>query len=214
LFSVAEADTNDAKQRILVAGESLFAEFGLQGVTLRQITAQAGVNLAAVNYHYYDKEALCREILTRRIRLINLLRLETLRELESRSPDRPAPLPEVMAAMARPLLLCDSDPAGYNPNSRRLLGRIFTEPLPFAGELMAAEMQPTLTRFGQAIRRHLPGLSPRDFVWRYSYVVGALHHTMATLHDMKARTNGVCRNDDSEGALENFITFAVQAFTR
>lgn len=210
---MVETGISDTKQRILIAAESLFAEFGLAGVTLRQITTHAGANLAAVNYHYYDKESLCREIFIRRIRPINIARLQALRQLEYARPDRTVPLAEIMDAMARPLLFCGRDPDGYNPNSRRLLGRIFTEPLPFARDFAATELQPTMTRFGQAIRRHLPGVSPKDFVWRYTHVVGALHHTLATLHDMTARTNGVCGDGDAEGALKNFIVVGVQVFT-
>ena len=204
----------ETKQRILIAAESLFAEHGLYGVSLRQITAMAGANLAAVNYHFYDKESLCREIITQRIRPINTTRLEALDQAESRLSGTPVPLEEIMEGMARPLIVCGSDATAYNPASRRLLGRLFTDPLPFTSEILDTEMHPAVTRFGQAIRRHAPSLSPQDFVWRYSFVVGAMHHAMATLHDMRARTQGVCGNDDSEGALRNFIVFAVQAFAR
>ena len=205
--------SSETSQKILTTAESLFAEHGLNGVSLRQITARAGVNLAAVNYHYYDKEALCREIFIKRLRAINLTRLGELTQAEARLAGSPVPLDEIIGIMSRPLFLSDSDPTGYNAASRRLLGRIFCEPLPFTVEILATELQPVMTRFCQAIRRHAPGLSPQDFIWRFSLVVGAMHHAMATLHDMKARTNGVCRNDDPDGALRNFIIFAVQAFT-
>lgn len=204
----------ETRQRILIAAEALFAEYGLHGVSLRQITSKAGANLAAVNYHFYDKESLCREIITQRIRPINATRLEALGQAESRLADAPVPLVEIMEIMAHPLFICGNNPIAYNPASRRLLGRIFTEPLPFSTDIQSTEMQPAMTRFGQAIRRHVPSLSPQDFVWRYSFVVGAMHHAMATLHDMKARTNGVCRSDDAEGALRNHIVFAAQAFAR
>ena len=204
----------DTSQKILTSAESLFAEYGLNGVSLRKITSQAGVNLAAVNYHYYDKKALCREILLKRLRAINLTRLGELTRAEDRMIGSPVPLDEILGIMARPLFLSGSDPTNYNAASRRLLGRIFIEPLPFAAEILATELQPVMTRFGQAIRRHTPSLSPQDFLWRYSLVVGAMHHAMATLHDMKARTNGVCRNDDAGSALSNFIVFAAQAFAR
>jgi AcrR family transcriptional regulator len=201
------------RQKIFIAAELLFAEHGLNGVSLRQITKKAGVNLAAVNYHYFDKESLCREIITQRIRVINATRLEALGQAESRLSDTPVPLVEIMEIMARPLFVCGDDPFDYNSSSRRLLGRIFTEALPFSSGILTTEMQPAITRFGQAIRRHFPSLPPQDFVWRYSFIVGALHHAMATLHDMKDRTNGVCRNDDSEGALRNFSAMAAQAYT-
>ena len=198
--------------RILITAESLFAEFGLAGVSLRQITAKAKVNLASVNYHYYDKQRLCREIFTHRLRAINTTRLAELSEAESRHSDATVPLEEIFRIMACPLFQVGNDPAAYNAASRRLLGRILVEPLPFSSEILTTELQPVMTRFGQAIRRHVPSLSPQDFIWRFSLVVGAMHHAMATLHDMKSRTNGVCRNDDQEAALRNFIVFAVQAF--
>ncbi|HWA24229.1 MAG TPA: TetR/AcrR family transcriptional regulator [Lacunisphaera sp.] len=202
-----------AKNRILSAAEALFAEKGVAGVTLRQITANAHANLAAVNYHYFDKERLAWEIFLRRIRPLNAARLEALAKLEAGCGDQPVAFSAIIDAFARPLFICGSDPDGYNAHSRRLVGRIFTEPLPFAPELLGTEMQPTMTRFAQAIRRHAPKSSPADFVWRFSFVVGAMHHALATLHDMQARTNGICRNNDAEAALRNFIAFGVQAFT-
>ena len=172
------------------------------------------MNLAAVNYHYYDKETLCRKIISLRLRAINAIRLAELTQAEARMPGMPVPLEEILRIMTRPLFFTGNDLSGYNAASRRLLGRIFIEPLPFSEEILAEELQPVMTRFGQAIRRHAPSLSPGDFVWRYSLVVGAIHHAMATVHDMKARTHGVCRNDDPDSALRNLIAFAAQAFAR
>jgi AcrR family transcriptional regulator len=170
------------------------------------------VNLASVNYHYYDKETLYREIITRRLRVINTSRLSALTNVEARMAGEIVPLEEIFGIMARPLFAADSDLTAYNTASRRLLGRILLEPLPFSTEILATELQPVMTRFGQAIRRHVPSLSPHDFIWRYSLVVGAMHHAMATMHDMKARTKGICRSDDQEATLRNFIIFAVKAF--
>jgi len=198
--------------RILIAAESLFAEHGFHGISLRQITAKAGVNLAAVNYHYNDKQSLCRELLVYRLKEINKIRLSELSQAEARASGSIVPLDEIIGIMARPFFLPSSDPAAYNNASRRLLGRIFTEPLPFTADILTAELQPTMTRFGQAIRRHTPRLSPQDFLWQFSLVVGAMHHALATMHTMKTLTNGICRNDDSAGALKNFTEFAVRSF--
>ncbi len=200
--------------RILSVAESLFAEHGFNGVSLRQITAKAGVNLSAVNYHHYDKESLCRKILVLRLRQINEARLSALRGAEARVLDSIVPLDEIIEILARPLFLSGNDPVAYNGASRRLLGRIFTEPLPFTAEILTAEQQPAMMRFGQAIRRHTPSLTPQDFLWRLSFVVGAMHHAMATMHDMKSLTNGFCRNDDAEVALGNFTEFAIRALGR
>jgi AcrR family transcriptional regulator len=44
------------KERILDAAEALFMEHGFEATSLRQITALAEVNLAAVSYHFGSKE--------------------------------------------------------------------------------------------------------------------------------------------------------------
>lgn len=198
--------------RILLTAESLFAEHGFNGISLRRITVKAGVNLAAVNYHYSDKRSLCREILIYRLREVNKVRLDNLSQAEAGAEGSILPLEEIIGIMARPLFQPGSDPTSYNAASIRLLGRIITEPLPFTAEIVTAELQPAMTRFGQAIRRHTPSLSPQAFVWRFSLVIGAMHHAMATLHDMKTLTHGICRDGDSEGALKNFIALAVRTF--
>jgi len=197
-----------APERILAAAESLFAMQGYAEVSLRQITAKAKVNLAAVNYHYYDKEALYREILTRHLRQVNARRLALLAEAEARAHPHSPPVREIVQALARPLFMPDE---GLGSQAVMLLGRLLVEPAPFKSALLEAEFHPTMRRFGQVLRRHVPSLPPKDFLWRFSFIVGALHHAAVTMPDMSALTQGLCRSDESELALENFTSLAVQA---
>lgn len=55
--------TNDpTRQRLLDEAEKLFAKKGYNAVSVREITAAAGTNLAAVNYHFGSKENLYLEV--------------------------------------------------------------------------------------------------------------------------------------------------------
>lgn len=197
-------------ERILVAAESLFANQGYDGTTLRQITQLAQVNLAAVNYHHGDKESLYLEVLRRRLQPINAARLLRLGEAERQADGEPVPLERIFELMAAPLFELFSDPAGCA--AARLIGRSLTEPLPFMEEFLATELQPANARFAQALRRHVPALSPEDFLWRLSFVVGAMQHTLATLHQMKALTRGICRDYDNVAARIRFVQFATATF--
>ena len=198
--------------KILGAAEVLFAQSGFDGATLRQITQMAEVNLAAVNYHFGDKEALFGEILIRRLRPINESRLTGLQEAERVAGGEPVPLAVIIELLVRPVFELGRDTVGGGSHALRIIGRCLTEPQPFMAELLSKEFHPVIARFGQATRRHVPALTPEDFLWRLNFVVGALHHTLATMHTMKSLTRGICRDDDHEGVQRRFIMFAVATF--
>jgi len=68
----------DTKTRILNAAEKLFGMNGFDATSLRDITAEAQVNLAAVNYHFQSKDSLIDALIERRILPINQRRFEML----------------------------------------------------------------------------------------------------------------------------------------
>lgn len=208
---MALSPANTTRERILTTAESLFAQHGYAGVSLRQITAAAAVNVAAVNYHFYDCERLYLEIVRARLVEVNRQRFRLLDAAQARAGSEPVPAAEIFDALARPLLV---PAAALGPDAPRLLGRVLSERQPFADDLLREEFEPAMTRFGQALRRHQPGLAPTDFVWRLSFVTGALHHAAVTLPDIGRHTRGLCSPGDCAGALRNFVEFASKAFAR
>ncbi|MDY7020508.1 MAG: TetR/AcrR family transcriptional regulator, partial [Cyanobacteriota bacterium] len=56
---------NDTKEQILNAAERHFALFGFAGTSLRAVTREANVNLAAVHYHFGSKEELFKAVVRR-----------------------------------------------------------------------------------------------------------------------------------------------------
>ena len=200
-------------EKILSAAGELFASLGYHGTSLRALTVKAKVNLAAVNYHYKDKETLYRAIITTRMTRLNEERLSQLQNAERSSDGRPIPLDRLWDMYFRPIfeLGVDRDRGGHH--FIRVLGRSMVEPLPFVQAVLANEIHPVTARFAQAFRRHVPQLPPEEFMWRLSFLVGAMHHTLATLHQMKNLTNGICRNDDHEGALRRLIQHATLTLT-
>lgn len=74
---------NATKQALLNTAERLYAERGLDAVSMREITREAGQrNSTALQYHFSSKEALVSAILNRRMNDGDARRLEFLHNLE------------------------------------------------------------------------------------------------------------------------------------
>src|SRR5947199_6693744 len=74
---------HETRTRILDAAEELFMQHGFEGTSMRLLTAKAGVNLAAVNYHFGSKDALIEAVFHRRLDPMNVARVAELENLEA-----------------------------------------------------------------------------------------------------------------------------------
>ena len=94
------------KERILDSAEHLFARNGFRGTSLRAITGTAGVNLAAVNYHFGTKEALLEAVLERRLIPLNQMRRENLERVreDARRQHRKPLVHDLVLAIIKPSL--------------------------------------------------------------------------------------------------------------
>jgi AcrR family transcriptional regulator len=63
----AEAARDDTRERLLDAAEVLFCRQGFDRTSVRDLTAAAGCNVAAVNYHFGGKQQLYLEMFRRRL---------------------------------------------------------------------------------------------------------------------------------------------------
>ena len=53
---VRPQEAEDTRERILIASQKLFADKGFDATSVRDITTEAGCNVASVNYHFGGKE--------------------------------------------------------------------------------------------------------------------------------------------------------------
>jgi len=198
-----------ARARILDAAITHFASVGYHGASIREITAKAGVNLASINYHFRSKESLYTEALSSALRPLNQARKERLERASALASGALIPLELIIEIFAAPLLEMAATSKNSNTLAARLIGRSMSEPLPFAQTFLASEQHSFTAGFAQEIRRHATQVSPTEFMWRLSFIVGALHHTLATMHYMDDLTRGLCRGDHAEQATAHFVRFAV-----
>jgi AcrR family transcriptional regulator len=95
--------SDQTRSAILAAAERLYADRGFGDVTLRDIVAEANVNLAAVNYHFGSKDELIAELFVTRSLATNRERLNELRAAEESGGGR-APIDQIFRALVGPTL--------------------------------------------------------------------------------------------------------------
>ncbi|MHC4772177.1 MAG: TetR/AcrR family transcriptional regulator [Planctomycetota bacterium] len=69
--------------RLLDVAESLFCEKGFEGVSVRELTAAAGCNLAAVNYYFGGKDKLYAEMFRRQFAAMVNGHMETFQRISA-----------------------------------------------------------------------------------------------------------------------------------
>jgi AcrR family transcriptional regulator len=167
------------KEQILQAAEGLFTQQGFESTTLRQITAAARVNLAAVNYHFGNKESLLQEVFRHRLRWLNEERLHALDRLERQAAGKPVKPTKILDAFFGTLLrLAQADPKG-GPSFLKLLGRSLSEPSEFIRIFLAAEYEEVLNRYKAALIKSLPDVPREEILWRFHFMLGATAYAIA-----------------------------------
>jgi AcrR family transcriptional regulator len=172
--------TDSTRQRILDTAERLFADQGLHATTLRQITREAGVNLAAVNYHHGSKDALILAVFQRRLDQLNSDRLARLDAALNESD--PPELERVLEAFIEPALRLSTQSEGDGGRFMRLLMRAWAENATQLHRTIARQYSHVMRTFADAVSRAL-GTSPDNLRQQLDFLIGALTYTMAETRD-------------------------------
>jgi AcrR family transcriptional regulator len=157
-----------------------FIKYGYDAVLLRQITERAQVNLAAVNYHFGDKDSLMKTLLMQRLEPLNEQRLELLARCEAES-DGPLDCDTLLGVLFAPAMgLERSDPAsGEGRSFIRFLGRVYSDTSPFIQEYLKVHYQPVFQRFFEAFALALPDLPRNELGVRLQFALKAISGVMA-----------------------------------
>ncbi len=164
----------DTRDRLLDAAERRFAAAGFAATSLRAVTGEAGVNVAAAHYHFGGKRELIRAVFARRMAPVNAERLARLDALETRAGTPPS-VEEVLDAMLAPALAL----AARYPDIAELGARIHSEPAAEVRGLLEEIFGDIQRRFVAALGRCLPGLDDATIELRMVFAIGAMVHLIA-----------------------------------
>ncbi len=198
------------KAAVLNAAERLFALNGFQSVSVRDITAEAGVNLASVNYHFGSKDALLFEIFQRRTAELNRERARMLHAAADRHGGKP-PVREILTAFLEPPLRW-SRPDHERRISVQFIIRARSEGTEAMRDVLRTDVS-HLRRFADALIAALPHLPAEDVYWRLHFTLGMTHNNrFAEFDRLHALSDGLTRESDVDALLKRMLDFAEAGF--
>ncbi len=203
--------SDQTRTAILAAAERLYADRGFGDVTLRDIVAEANVNLAAVNYHFGSKDELIAELFVTRSLALNKERLRELREAEEAGDGR-ADISEVLRALVGPTLRGCLGPENQRSTPAQFMIRVSIESVPAIRRIRNREID-HLRKFIGAMRRSLPDRSEVDLYWGLHFALAMAQQTVRDSERLAKLSEGKCDVDGVESVIDRVVDVAVMGLT-
>ena len=192
------------RKKIIKVAERLLVDRGLD-CSLRTIMNEAGVNVAAVHYHFGNRQKLIEEIIRDHA---NEITEERLRRLDEAMSKKRASLKDVVEAFVLPVYEYEQK-RGSSRYVATLLGRIHASGHPELQSLAIDAFSEGQTRFLDILRQLLPSLTEKEVYWRHHAVVAVISSSMATPERSRAFSNGLCDPKSIDDAREILIPLIV-----
>jgi TetR/AcrR family transcriptional regulator, regulator of cefoperazone and chloramphenicol sensitivity len=155
------------KARLLQAARKAFAEHGLENATVREICNLAEANVAAVNYHFGNKERLYIAVLQDYIQRENARHPRD----EGVTPQS-APKDRLRAYVRSFLLQTLGDGTPENERLGKLLTQEYIEPSKYFGEIFEKQCRPEHDRLKDIVREFVPGQTETTVFRCASSIIG------------------------------------------
>ncbi|NNE43752.1 MAG: TetR/AcrR family transcriptional regulator [Gemmatimonadetes bacterium] len=202
----------DTRTRLLDAAEQAFGERGISATSLRQITAAAGANIAAVNYHFGSKSGLVEAVFERRIRPLGEERHRRLRAVLEAAGDRAPTVEGILTAFLAPVQQVVENPSRGGRQFLQLMARANLESSDEIHEIIFAQFKDSGMEFLNAFERALPELTRTEIFVRFRFCLGAMLFGFASVLDpsrIKMLDAPALRTEDT---LHQLVTFLAAGF--
>jgi AcrR family transcriptional regulator len=204
--------SDQTRTAILAAAERLYADRGFGDVTLRDIVAEANVNLAAVNYHFGSKDELIAELFVTRSLALNRERLRELKAAEDAGGGI-AEISDILRALVGPTLRGCLGPNNQRSTAARFMIRVSIESVPPIRRIRNREID-HLRKFVAAMRRSLPGHGDVELYWGLHFALAMAQQTVRDSERLTKLSDGKCDVDDVEGIIARVVAVAVMGLMK
>ncbi|MDX2222976.1 MAG: TetR/AcrR family transcriptional regulator [Rhodospirillaceae bacterium] len=178
------ARLGETRERLVLAAEKLFAQNGIDAVSLRQINAAAGQkNASAAHYHFGSKPALIAAVYDYRIGRINARRLALLAALDASG--RPPDLRALVEAVVHPMVE-EIETAKGGKHYIRFVAQARGHPAHDLGKLTRSRHASAMQQFNDRAQALLPHVPPEVFAVRFGLMIVAMTDALADRHRLLA----------------------------
>jgi AcrR family transcriptional regulator len=160
------------RARLVRTAGRLFARRGIDAVPVREITDAAGVNTAAIHYHFGSKEGLVRAIIEDWAAELAGRRAQWLDRLDAGDPD----LRDVVAALVYPIAELAADHARDGQDYVAFLAAVLSDPQ-YMPLIIDAYTDQTARELA-ALERVTPHLSDSERMIRFSLAKDLINRTL------------------------------------
>src|SRR6202047_230188 len=203
--------SDQTRTAILAAAERLYADRGFGDVTLRDIVAEANVNLAAVNYHFGSKDELIAELFVTRSLALNRERLRELKAAEEKGGGT-ADISDILRALVGPTLRDGLGPDNQLSTAARFMIRVSIESVPPIRRIRNREID-HLRKFVAAMRRSLPNRSEVELYWALHFALAWAHPPVRDSERLTKLSEAKCDLNDVAGIIERIVAVSAMALT-
>lgn len=201
-------DRSSAREAILKVAETLFAEYGFNGTSMRVIATNAGVALSQLHYYFQTKRELYLAVFLHRGVAITSERRRLLVAARAKYRRRAVPLALLIRNFVLPYLdYARRDGAAYV----RLYARLHTEPEEMAREIRSRVYDETTLEYVDAFRETLPNLPDDVLYWRLSFLMGTYNYALLRSGRLEVISRGACDSADMEQAARQILPFLAAA---
>jgi len=170
---------------IVRAAETLFAEQGFTDTTVRQITARADVNLAAVNYHFGSKKGLIQAVAEKFLGPL-CLNIEQALEQRLAASSQSVSLEEMLEILMRALLGVNRDNDHALSVFMRLLDLAYMKHQEDLRDFLIERYGSRVQQFISLVRSDAAPMEDDEFFWRLHFLLGSITFTLSNFHTLNA----------------------------
>jgi len=202
----SSAGKRDTAERILDAAERLCATHGIEGLSIRDVAAEAEVSIPVIYHYYKSRTNLLRAIVTARF---SEIQGEYLRLLVALEEQESPTVKDIVRAVLQPI---NQWRRPGREASLQFVALAIVSPVPEIKEALDAGVGGGFRPVLALLQRALPDLAHDDICWRLHFTIKLSHQTTWDAARLTILSDGDCNSDDEDEGLARAIAFAEAAF--